>query len=268
MSQHPPLRVTNPMSRQQEYLRTTLRASLLETLAANLRHRQAQLVTLFEVAHVYLPRPDDLPQEVESLAGVLTGDRPDRWGQPTGEAVDFYDAKAHLEFLLDRLGLVASYHEAEDFALVPGRTAEVQVDGERVGVVGQVHPRVAASFDIDQDVYLFELNLEALLPHAGRPRRYQSLSRFPAVEEDIAIVVDERITAAQVQAIIESSPLVRRASLFDVYTEPPVPAGKKSLAFSIAYQSFQHTLTDVEVQRERRRLLERLSREVGAVLRG
>ncbi len=268
MSQHPPLRVANPMSRQQEYLRTTLRASLLETLAANPRHRQAQLVTLFEVAHVYLPRPDDLPQEVESLAGVLTGDRPDRWGQPTGEAVDFYDAKAHLKFLFDHLGLIASYHEAEDFALVPGRTAEVKVDGERVGVMGQVHPRVAASFDIDQDVYLFELNLEALLPHTGRPRRYQPLSRFPAVEEDIAIVVDERITAAQVQAIIESSPLVQRASLFDVYTGPPVPAGKKSLAFSITYQSFQHTLTDAEVQRERRRLLERLSREVGAVLRG
>jgi len=268
MSQHPPLRVANPMSRQQEYLRTTLRASLLETLAANLRHRQAQLVALFEVAHIYLPRPDDLPQEVECLAGVLTGHRPDRWGQPTGQTVDFYDVKAHLEFLLDRLGLVASYHEADDFALVPGRTAEVQVDGQRVGVVGQVHPRVAASFDIDQEVYLFELNLEALLPHAGRPRRYQPLSRFPAVEEDIAIVVDEGVTTAQVQAIIEGSPLVQRASLFDVYTGPPVPAGKKSLAFSMAYQSFDHTLTDAEVQQERQRILERLSREVGAILRG
>jgi len=112
------------------------------------------------------------------------------------------------------------------------------------------------------------VNLEALLPQVGKPRLYQPLSRFPAVEEDIAVVVDEGITAVQVQAIIEAFPLVQRAALFDVYTGPPVPAGKKSLAFSITYQSPDHTLTDAEVNRERRRILERLSRQIGAVLRG
>ncbi len=254
------------MSHQQEYLRTTLRASLLETLASNLRHRQGR-IALFEVARVYLPRPEELPQEVESLAGVVTGDRLDRWGQPRGEPVDLYDAKAYLEFLSGRLGLAISYHDGEDFALVPGRTAEVRLDDQGVGLVGQVHPRVAAAFDIEQDVYLFEVNLEALLPQVGKPRLYQPLSRFPAVEEDIAIVVDEGVSAAQVQAIIEAFPLVQRAALFDVYTGPPVPAGKKSLAHSIAYQSLDHTLSEAEVNGERRRILERLSREVGAVLR-
>jgi phenylalanyl-tRNA synthetase beta chain len=255
------------MSYQLEYLRTTLRASLLEILASNLRHHQRR-IALFEVGRVYLPRPEDLPQEVESLAGAVTGDQPDRWGQPKGEPVDLYDAKAYLEFLFNRLGLVVSYHDGEDFALVPGRTAEVRLDGQRVGLVGQVHPRVAAAFDIEQDVYLFEVNLETLVPQVGKPRFYQPLSRFPAVEEDIAIVVDEEVTAAQVQAIIEAFPLVQRAALFDVYTGPPVPAGKKSLAYSISYQSLEHTLTDAEVNRERRRILERLSREVGALLRG
>ncbi|MCJ7510900.1 MAG: phenylalanine--tRNA ligase subunit beta [Dehalococcoidia bacterium] len=267
LSQRPPLRVTNPMSYQQEYLRTTLRASLLETLASNLRHAQRR-IALFEVGRVYLPRPEELPHEVESLAGVGTGDQPDRWRQPRGEPVDLYDAKAYLELLFNRLGLAVSYHDSEDFALVPGRTAEVRLDGQRVGLVGQVHPRVAASFDIEQDVYLFEVNLETLVPQVGKPRLYQSLSRFPAVEEDIAIVVDEGVTAAQVQAIVEAFSLVQRAALFDVYTGPPVPAGKKSLAYAISYQSLDHTLTDAEVDRERRRILERLSREVGAVLRG
>ncbi len=267
LRQRPPLRVANPMSHQQEYLRTTLRASLLETLASNLRHHQER-IALFEVARVYLPRPEELPQEVESLAGVVTGDRPDRWGQPRGEPVDLYDAKAYLEFLFDRLGLVVTYHNGEDFALVPSRTAEVRLDGQRVGLVGQVHPEVAAAFDIDQDVYLFELNLETLVSQVGKPRLYQPLSRFPAVEEDIAIVVDEGVTAAQVQAIIEAFPLVQRAALFDVYTGPPVAAGKKSLAYSVAYQSLDHTLSDAEVNRERRGILDRLSREVGAVLRG
>ena len=266
VKQRPPLRVANPMSHQQEYLRTTLRASLLETLASNLRHHQGR-IALFEVAHLYLPRPEELPEEVESLAGVVTGDRPDRWGQPAGEAADLYDAKAYLEFLFDRLGLVVSYHDSEDFALVPGRTAEVRLGDQRVGLVGQVHPEVAAAFDIEQDVYLFEVNLEALVPEVGKPRLYQPLSRFPAVEEDIAIVVDEAVTAAQVQAIIEAFPLVQRAALFDVYTGPPVPAGKKSLAYSIAYQSLDHTLSEAEVNRERRRILDRLKGQVGAVLR-
>ena len=264
--QRPPLRVANPMSHQQEYLRTTLRASLLETLASNLRHHQGR-IALFEVARLYLPRPEELPEEVESLAGVLTGDRPDRWGQPAGEAVNLYDAKAYLEFLFDRLGLAISYHDSEDFGLVPGRTAEVRLGDQRVGLMGQVHPEVAAAFDIEQDVYLFEVNLEALVPQVGKPRLYQPLSRFPAVEEDIAIVVDEGVTAAQVQAIIEAFPLVQRAALFDVYTGPPVPAGKKSLAYSIAYQSLDHTLSEVEVNRERRHILDRLKGQVGAVLR-
>jgi len=266
VKQRPPLRVANPMSHQQEYLRTTLRASLLETLASNLRHHQGR-IALFEAARLYLPRPEELPEEVESLAGVVTGDRPDRWGQPAGEAADLYDAKAYLEFLFDRLGLVVSYHDGEDFALVPGRTAEVRLGDQRVGLVGQVHPEVATAFDIEQDVYLFEVNLEALVPEVGKPRLYQPLSRFPAVEEDIAIVVDEAVTAAQVQAIIEAFPLVQRAALFDVYTGPPVPAGKKSLAYSIAYQSLDHTLSEAEVNRERRRILDRLKGQVGAVLR-
>jgi phenylalanyl-tRNA synthetase beta chain len=262
----PPLRVANPMSRQQEYLRTTLRASLLETMAANLRHRQTGMVALFETARLYLPRPDDLPQEVECLAGVVSGARPDRWGHP-GESVDFFDAKAYLDLVFDRLSLTPAYDDCEDFALLPGRSAEVRLDGERLALVGQVHPRVTTAFDIEQDVFLFELDLEALLPHTGKPQTYQPLSRFPAVEEDIAVVVDEGVPAGQVQGIIESSSLVQRAVLFDVYTGPPVPRGKKSLAYSMAYQSLEHTLTDAEVQRERRRILERLSRQVGAELR-
>ena len=267
LTAHPPLRAANPMSHQQEYLRTTLRASLLETLAANLRHRQAGLVALFETARVYLPRPDDLPQEVECLAGVVSGTRVDRWGHPSEESAGFFDAKAYLDYLFDRLGLTPTYDDGEDFSLLPGRSAEVRLDGQRLGLLGQVHPRLAGSFDIRQDVFLFELDLEALLPYTGKPRRYQPLLRFPAVEEDIAIVVDDGVTAAQVQAIIESSSLVQRATLFDVYGGSPVPAGKKSLAYSVAYQSFENTLTDSEVERERRRILERLSRQVGAVLR-
>ena len=107
----PPLRVLNPVSTEHEYLRTTLRASVLESLAANLRLEDGP-VALFEAARVYLPREGDLPEEVEMVAGAVSGRRLDRWGRATAETLDFFDAKAYLEYLFERLGLRASYHEA------------------------------------------------------------------------------------------------------------------------------------------------------------
>ena len=115
---------------------------------------------------------------------------------------------------------------------------------------------------------MFELDLEALLPHAAAIVHYESLSQYPTVEEDLALIVDADITAARIRAIIESFPLVRSASVFDVYTGPPVPSGRKSLAFSVSYQSPSDTLTDAEVARQRERIVARLRAELGAELRG
>jgi phenylalanyl-tRNA synthetase beta chain len=255
------------MSAELEYLRTSLRVSLLETLAANLRHCEGE-VSIFEAARVYLRRGDELPDEREYLAAAISGRREDRWGRPGEESVDFYDAKGYLEGLFDGLGLEASLTAGESFALVPGRTAEVRIDDRVVGVVGQVHPRVAAAFDIAQDAYLFEVILDELLPLVGGPRHYEPISRFPPVVQDIAVVLDEGVAAGRVQAIIEQARLVRRARLFDVYAGEQVGKGKKSLAFSVTYQSPDHTLTDEEVARAQRGIIGRLKQEVSATLRG
>jgi phenylalanyl-tRNA synthetase beta chain len=263
---HPPLRVANPLSQEQEYARTTLRASLLRTLADNVRHRE-DLTALFETARVYLPRPDDLPEEVETVGAVITGRAPDRWGGPGGEPAGFYEAKAFLDLLFSRLGVAAEYSDDTDYALLPGRTAAVAVDGQRVGVIGQVHPRVASQFELDALVALFELNLDALLPHVAGVRHYQPFAPYPAVEEDMALIVDRETPAARVQALVQQAPLVRSARLFDVYSGPQVPPGKKSLAFSVSYQALDHTLTDEEVKRQRERILARLRGDVGAELR-
>lgn len=264
---HPPLRVANPMSVELEHLRTSLRASLLQALAANLRHHEGE-VAIFEAARVYLGPGDELPDEREYVAAAIGGRREDRWSRHSEESVDFYDAKGYLEQLLNGLGVEATFAEGESFAFVPGRTAEVQIGDRVVGVLGQVHPRVAAAFEIAQDVYLFEVLLDELLPFVGGPRHYESIPRFPPVVQDIATVVDEGVPAGRVQAIIEQTRLVRRARLFDVYTGEQVGKGKKSLAFSVTYQSPDHTLTDEEVARAQRGILERLKREVGAALRG
>ncbi len=266
LATNPPLRLANPMSRDFEYARTTLRAALLKTLAANVRG--AGLLAFFEAGRIYLPRPDDLPQEIECVCAAVSGHKPDRWGQPAAEPAGFYDAKAYLDRLLGALHLSPQFVDTVEFAYLPGRSAAVVVGGERVGLIGQVHPRVAASFDIELEVAMFELDLELLLPHVAGVVHYEPVSPYPPVEQDLAIIVSQDVAAARALDLIESSALVRSASIFDVYTGPPVPKGKKSLAFSISFQSPTKTLTDEDASRERGRIAERLKRELGAELRG
>jgi phenylalanyl-tRNA synthetase beta chain len=261
-----PLRVINSLSSQHEYLRTTLRASVLQSLAANQRCAEGE-IALFEAARVYLPRGSDLPLEEEHVTGAIGGRHEDRWGHPTEEGVDFYDAKGYVEALFDGLGLEPELMEADIFGMVPGRSAEVRVDGETVAVVGQVHPRVTAAFDVEGETQVFEIVLDRLLPHVAGPRRYEAVSRFPPVVQDIALIVDEGVPAGHIKSTIEKASMVGNARLFDFYTGEQVGAGKKSLAFSVTYQSSEHTLTDEEVARAQRGIVERLKREFGAKLR-
>jgi phenylalanyl-tRNA synthetase beta chain len=131
-----------------------------------------------------------------------------------------------------------------------------------------VHPDVAAAFEIEQDVYVFDLVIDDLLPHANVQRKMAPVPRFPAVEQDLALIVGEDTPAGVLRAAIESAALVREARIFDVYRGDQVPAGKKSVAFAVMYQSPDHTLTDDEVAKTQRKLLERLRREFGAEQRG
>lgn len=261
-----PLRIANPMSQDQAYLRTTLRGSLLQTLASNQRFREEE-IALYETAHVYLPRDGKAPLEQEHAVGVIGGRRRNRWGLASDDPVDLFDARAYVDAVSRGLGVSPEYRQAEEPGMLPGRCAVVGVEGKRVGVLGQVHPEVVAALGGEGDVYLFELVLDDLLPLLPRRRKAEPVPRFPPVVEDLALIVDRDVPAGRVQALIESTPLVRRARIFDVYEGRPVPEGKKSLAYSVAYQAPDRTLTEEEVARTRRRLLERLRREAGAELR-
>ncbi|HUF53612.1 MAG TPA: phenylalanine--tRNA ligase subunit beta [Dehalococcoidia bacterium] len=262
-----PLRLANPLSRQWEYARTTLRHALLETLAANVRGNH-ELVSLFETARIYIPRDGDLPDEIESLCGVVSGRQPDRWGRPVGDLAGFYEAKSRVEHLLGRLCVSAGYREAVDFAYLPGRTAEIFAGDARIGLIGEVHPRITEKFDIDRSVAMFELDLDAVLPHVPEIPNFQPIPQHPALEEDLAVIVRDDVSAAHVQAVILASNLVRAARVFDVYSGDPIPKGKKSLAFAITYQAEGRTLTDEDVAKERRRITERLRNDLDAELRG
>jgi len=262
------IRVANPLTMEQEYLCTSLRPNLLALLSSNQKHEEGG-IRLFEIGKVYLPREKDLPEERQMLVGVLSGPRVERGWLGEKGWLDFFDAKGVVETLLGRVGIEADFEAGKEESLHPGRAAKIVIDHNVVGIIGELHPKVAESFDLlPQPVVLFELELEKLLPYMSLRGKYRPLSRFPESVRDIAIVVDAEVPAKKVQDIIHGFPLVSQVSLFDLYTGEQVPSGKKSLAFRVVYQSPAHTLTDEELEKVEREILARLSREVGATLRG
>ncbi len=263
----PALRLANPLSSEQEYLRTSLRAGLLATLGANQRHTEGG-IHIFEVGRVFLPREKDLPEEKEMLAGILCGPRNEpSWNTPN-ETLDFYDAKGLVENLLHSLDGEAQFADGKDANLLEGRTSQIKLQGTPIGVVGEVHPSVLQAFDISGAVYLFEIDLAALLHHFSvTQKKYAPLAKFPGATRDIAVVVNAKVTSQEVRDIIATSPLVDKVLLFDVYSGDKIPKGKKSLAWRITWQSYDRTLTDEEVNQAQQEILDKLAQQLGAMLR-
>jgi len=276
----PPLKVANPMTREQEYLRTSLRAGLLATLAHNQKFEQAG-IRLFEIGKVFLPQHPhviaseakqpqeerELPQEKEMFCAVLSGARAELSWQADKEPLDFFDAKGVVESLLNQLGLKASFDIGDDEILFPGRRADIIVEDDKVGIVGEVHPRVAQAFELSNNICLMEIDLEKLLTKITGIKEYQPIPRFPSVTRDIALVVDEQVSYRRAENIIQSFPLVKHVILFDLYRGKQISEGKKSFAIRIIYQSPSHTLTDEEVDQTQEQMLARLHQELGAALR-
>jgi phenylalanyl-tRNA synthetase beta chain len=263
-----PLRISNPLAAGQEYLRPTLRASLLETLAANEGHSEGPF-RLFEAGRVFHPRDGQLPEEPQMVAGILAGRRWEpSWLEGDG-CLDFYDAKGAMEGLLDRLGIPATYEPYDDPALQPGRCAQVRAGDAKLGVVGEVHPAVRQRFGLKtQPVAFFELGLDALLQVQPPSRRgFASFSRYPAATRDLALVVPAGIPAGRVRDLISRHQMVSRVELFDIYTGENIPPGAKSLAFHVYFQVFDRTLTAEEVNRSLQGLLRILEQEAGVSLR-
>ncbi len=262
-----PLKLSNPMAADQECLRTSLRGSTLAALAFNLKRNQGNIF-IYELGHVYLPRAGDLPEEPEMLCGVLTSTGQEKAWLARREPLDFYDAKGVVEGLMNQLGVAAAFEAGRDPGLRAGHQAAVMAGGRVLGVLGEIHPQVASAFELIAPVFLFELNVSALLDVAGGLGGYAVLPRYPAVERDLALMVDEGITHRQIIDIINQFALVKKVALFDVYTGKQVGGGRKSLAYSLTFQAANHTLKDAEVDGVMSAVLRRLSAELGAELRG
>jgi phenylalanyl-tRNA synthetase beta chain len=170
--------------------------------------------------------------------------------------------------VVGRLGVAADFRPGDDESLHPAKQAAIVFGDKKLGVVGELHHKVVEAFDLAEKVYLLEINLTELLPFTLEHRLFQPISRFPAVVRDIALVVDSGVTHRQVLDIITGFPLVTRVALFDLYTGGKLPAGKKSLAYRITFQSPSQTLTDEAANSVLKKVLGRLAKELGATLRG
>ena len=256
-----PLKVANPLRVEQEYLRLSLRPGLLANVEHNKKYHHGPLL-MFEAGKVYIPRDGGLPDEQEVLAGVVTGD-------PEDPMDGFLRAKGVLEMMLGRLGVDGQFERGEGEGLHPGRVVQVSARGDRLAIMGEVHPEVVEAFDIDgASVHVFEVDMAKLRAHLPAAKRYRPVSRYPGALRDLALIVDTNTPSRAVQEVIESFPLVTSVDLFDVYTGDQVSEGKKSLAFRVLYQSPSRTLSEHEVTMVQAQLLDKVGRETGAVLRG
>jgi phenylalanyl-tRNA synthetase beta chain len=261
------VRIANPMTADMEFLRTSLRATLLSAFAANRRFEEGG-VRLFESGKIYLRGSQPQPDERDMICGVMGGQRLARSWQDHAETVDFYDTKGIVETFFMRLGLTPVFTIGNDAALHPNKQAEIILENQKVGVVGEVHPMVAAKFEIIEPVFLLEIDLKSLLPFTALDRLYEPLPRFPAIVRDLALITDASLLSQAVREAIKGFPLVDDVEIFDVYAGEQVPAGKKSLAYRVSYRSPTHTLTDEEVNAVQSQIVSGLSAKFGATLRG
>lgn len=260
-----------PMSEDRSVLRQSLIPHLLETATYNVARRN-DTVAFYETGSVFLGQTEEgLPKEVEHVAAVITGKWVDHAWQADTKMVDFFVLKGIVEGMMDSLGLVAglSFEQAVIDGMHPGRTANILYKGERIGLVGQIHPSEQKKRDL-KNTYVMEMNLEQVFGIETEALLYVPVPRFPSSSRDIALVVSSETSAGTLEGVIRHAggKLLQGVRLFDLYEGDNVEEGKKSVAFSLTYADPERTLTDEEVVKAHENVLNALTTEAGALLRG
>ncbi|WP_153733529.1 phenylalanine--tRNA ligase subunit beta [Sporosarcina obsidiansis] len=259
-----------PMSEERSVLRQSLIPHLLDAATYNVARRN-ESVALYETGSVFLGIEEDgLPKEVEHVAAVLTGKWVHHAWQAETKKVDFFVMKGIVEGMFEQLSLLerVQFTQSVVEGMHPGRTATVLLDGEEVGLLGQVHPTVQNQRDL-QETYVMEMNLRRIMETAAGELFYEQVPRYPSISRDIALVVDRGTSAAHLQSIINQAggKLLKNVQLFDLYEGKNVEEGKKSLAFSLTYFDPERTLTDEEVVKAHNKVLDALTVQANAQLR-
>ncbi len=259
------IRLANPISADLSDMRVSLWPGLVKAVAYNL-NRQHDRVRLFEVGRIYTGTADNVEQQ-RYIGGALCGGRlAEQWsGKVT--AVDFFDAKADVEALLGLGKGEVEFIAEPHIALHPGQSARIYKNGTAIGWLGAIHPKLHKALGLDKSLYVFELALDDVL--VAQVPEFELLSKFPANRRDLAVLVDENITAGEIQHCLKQveSDILKGIQLFDVYTGDGVEDGKKSIAIAFQLQHSERTLTDEEVDALMQTITNRLEQDIQAVIR-
>ncbi|TID10531.1 phenylalanine--tRNA ligase, beta subunit [Staphylococcus aureus subsp. aureus 21204] len=267
MQQRQTIDLLMPMSEAHASLRQSLLPHLIEAASYNVARKNKD-VKLFEIGNVFFANGEgELPDQVEYLSGILTGDYVVNQWQGKKETVDFYLAKGVVDRVAEKLNLEFSYRRADIDGLHPGRTAEILLENKVVGFIGELHPTLAADNDLKR-TYVFELNFDALMAVSVGYINYQPIPRFPGMSRDIALEVDQNIPAADLLSTIHAhgGNILKGTLVFDVYQGEHLEKGKKSIAIRLNYLDTEETLTDERVSKVQAEIEAALI-EQGAVIR-
>jgi phenylalanyl-tRNA synthetase beta chain len=260
--------LANPIAPERSVMRRSLLASALESVEKNVR---AESIALFEIGPVFEPVKNDLPNEPRKLVFVMTGLREAlAWDVKDSPNVDFFDIKGRIELLLSGLRFTDVTYAVADSVpyLHPGKAAQIEIGGKIVGVFGELHPLVKDKYEVgDAPILAAEFDLD-VLRSVSPTYGIKPVADVPPVLEDIAVILDEAVPASQVEALIRQTggKVLTNVKLFDVYRDEKIGAGKKSLAYSLTYQS-DKTMTDADAAAIRKKIVKRLEHEVSAKLR-
>ncbi|MGH2447453.1 MAG: phenylalanine--tRNA ligase subunit beta [Chloroflexota bacterium] len=265
-----PIALLNPASRERDVLRTSLLPGLLDAIARNVRNTDENLA-FFEIARTYFPRVNELPYERRGLAVAVSGlRRPLSWQEPAPGPYSFYDLKGILVAVLEALRIEGwDIVEEKHPALHPGRAAGLRVGQLSAGFFGQLHPEVAARFDIRWPVQVAEIDLDTLIEHRAATRQFSPLPRYPAARRDIAVILPVDVPAAEVERVVRHAggDLLTSVRLFDVFEGPSLPENTRSLALALELRSPNATLGSEDIAALTEGIVQALTDRLGAVLR-
>lgn len=260
--------IANPLSEEYSVMRTLLLPGLLDTMSRNLARKNNNLA-MFEVGAVFHPSAGNLPDEVSKVGAIVAGKTESNWIQ-NAVSMDFFYLKGIVERLLYKLGIpAASWVENKELYYHPGRSAMIVVEDRVIGTMGEIHPAVRAEFDIRPRACAFELDVKNLFELSRSPAMRQQIARYPSIERDLAIIVDDSVKAVDMLAVIKQhgQPLLQDVVVFDIYTGDQVPRGSKSAAFRLTFQSIERTLNEEEVNVCMDEIMQALADKMGAELR-
>ena len=251
-SRYTAIPILNPISEEFPYMRTTLVPAVIEAAKRNIAQQNKDL-WLFETANVYEPKAlplTEVPHERPMACGIMMGKVTEAaWNQAQRDT-DFYDVKGVVDGLLAKLGLTQfDIQPSSESYYHPGVSAHYTFNGITIANYGELHPQVVKNFDLSGKVYMFEIDLEAVLSITVPPFRYQSFSKFPGTSRDLAIVAPVSVTSGEIVALIKEhgGEYLESISIFDVYEGEHIEAGYRSLAYNLQFRSMEGTLNDEDI---------------------